>query len=463
MIRVRHHRIDQLRRELTGRVLLPGDAGYERAVQIDNGRIQAAPALVVLPFDASDIRSAMRFAQDNELELRVLGGGHSAGGYCLAPEGMVLDMTAYNNIWLRPEDRTLRVQAGVRWGSVYELMEGGATGLVPVGAGCPSVGVVAFVLGGGYSFVSRSYGLGLDNLISMELVTADGQVRRIGLDSATEEDRSLFWACRGSGGGNFGIVTEMLLRTHRPASSTLLAGYMTFPLDAAKNVISLYNEWVETVPDELSVYGFIGMRNGVRTCMLTAVYNGDATTGMHLLEPLLALDPSEVDLHSFTLPEWEKYNQAVTAVKRRNAYVRSGFLPPKGLNARVIELMVDSIREAPSSESFVVWLHAGGKIPDFSDEETAFPHRGAGFLWQLKSIWDRPGDGDKNIGWAVDLGNALAPYFIGAYVNYIDPFQVDWQKMYYKDNYHRLLEIKTRVDPHNLFRFEQSIGSAYQP
>jgi hypothetical protein len=243
----------------------------------------------------------------------------------------------------------------------------------------------------------------------------------------------------------------------------MLAGYLTFPLDAAPDVISLYNEWVETVPDQLCVYGYLGTRNGVRTCMLTPVYNGDSDTGMKLLEPILALDPSEVDLHTFTLPEWENYNQMITDVRRRNAYVRSGFLAPKALTGGVVERMVGFLDEAPSRESFVVWLHAGGKISEMGSETTAFPHRGARFLWQLKCIWDRKGDAERNIEWATRFGDALSPYFDGAYVNYIDPFQVDWQRMYYKDNYARLLEIKTEVDPNNFFRFEQSIGSAYQP
>jgi FAD/FMN-containing dehydrogenase len=463
MITLQKNHIDGLQKELAGRVMLPGDADYERAIQIDNGRIRGAPALVVMPFGARDIALALRFAQDQELEFGVLGGGHGAAGYCLPRGGMVLDMSAHGNLWLHPEDRTLRVQAGARWGAVYRSMEAGSSGLIPVGGGCLSVGVVGFVLGGGYSFVSRSYGLGIDNLISMELVTADGRVRRIGTESTSEEDKRLFWACRGGGGGNYGVVTEMLLRSHRPAGPTMLAGYLTFPLEAAPEVIGLYNEWVETVPDELCVYGYLGTRNGVRTCMLTPVYNGDTETGMKLLEPLLALAPAGVDLHTLTLPEWEDYNQMVTTVRRRNAYVRSGFLPPRALTPGLVRLMVDFLDEAPSSESFVVWLHAGGRIGEIGADATAFPHRGARFLWQLKSVWDEQSDAENNIDWALDFGKALSPHFDGAYVNYIDPQQADWQRMYYKDNYDRLLAIKSEVDPNNFFRFDQSIGSAYQP
>jgi len=200
-VHVSQSALDRLKQELSGYVLLPGTPEYAMAVQIDNGRVQQQPTVIVQASGEKDVVTTLRFAQQQGLKLTVLGGGHSATGYCLNTGGVVLDMSLMKAMSLDAKQRTLRVQMGALWSDVYAYMMNSGTGLIPVGGGCLTVGVPGFVQGGGFSFASRSYGISADNLLSLKIVTADGALRHISGASKSKEEIDLFWALRGGGGG----------------------------------------------------------------------------------------------------------------------------------------------------------------------------------------------------------------------------------------------------------------------
>lgn len=469
--------INALSRHLSGYLIQPGDAAYEDQLHIDNGRIQFRPRLIIFPAVVEDVKLALKFAVTHNLPFSVKGGGHSAAGYCMNQGGVVIAMKNLNKMVFDPIKETATIGMGVIWYDVYKFLQDNkenTKGLIPVGGGCPTVAPPGFMLGGGYSFVSRSYGMSIDNLISLKIVTPDGELRHIGEHSTSSDDIDLFWACRGGGGGNFGIVTEMEIRVREPKTKQMLVGQIRYHLDQAEDVLGYYNEWVEQIPNEMAVYGFMGNQKdlidkvtNVKVLGLTPVFNGAYEEGIDLIQGLLKLKPINADLFSMTLPDWEFYNGYTTRVAGRSSYIRSTILPKGGMNNAVAKVVRKYIGNAPSPDSFAVWTLTGGAITDVAADATAYVHRDCRFVPEIKSIWDldKPGDANKNVEWAYDFFEefATAGNATGAYVNYIDPLQHNWADMYYGKNYKRLVAIKERVDPNNYFNFQQSVGSPFNP
>ncbi len=459
-----------LQRHLSGMVLLPGNSAYQAAVEIDNGRVQLRPRFIVQANSTEDVALTLKYAQDHGLRLTTKGGGHSAAGYSLNSGGIVLDLSLMTRIQLDVASRTVKVQMGARWHDVYVYLINSGTGLIPIGGGCPTVGIPGFMQGGGYSFVSRSYGLSVDNLIAITLVTVDGKVHRLTADAADAFDRELFWACRGGGGGNWGVAIEMEILAHYPNTEKMLTGQIRYATNRAQEVLSFYNEWVETLPNEMAIYGIWGQSpdpsnpsTTIQTFGFTTIYNGDFAEGAKLLQPLLELCPLTVSFNQITLPEFELINGATTLVGNRSAYIRSGMMPPHAFKPEAIEVFERFMASTPSQDSFIVWTHAGGHIEAFPSDSTGFAHRAARFVPEVKSIWTNPQDARANIEWAHAFFEALEPFFTGAYVNYIDPLLGDWTKKYYLDHYPRLLKIKRQCDPNNFLAFQQGIGSEFEP
>lgn len=462
-----------LARQITGRVSDPWDVEYKEAVQIDNGRIVHEPRIVVVPESVEDVQKTIAFCGKRGLRLTTKGGGHSAAGYCLNTGGVVLDLRRLDSIVFDESTGRLRVGLGCRWRAVYDFLMGGRTGFVPVGGGCLTVGLGGFLLGGGYSFLSRSYGLGCDNMLGVRMVTAEGQVVDAHRGAKTAPLRDLFWACCGGGGGNFGVGVEVELQAHRPKTEMMM-GEITFPFYQVTDVLEFYNEWVEKLPDSMAVYGRIANVPDPRegglpklSLLLTPVYNGPFVDGVALLHELIRLEPLRVDLYKMTIPEWEEYIGARTAVAGRSAYIRSLVVPPHGLNTDVARVLKKFMAVSPSAETFIVWTHAGGAISSLNNDSTAFVHRGARFIPEVKAIWDptRPQEMRRNVEWAYEFFEELAQASgaTGAYLNYIDPLLSDWSRKYHGENYDHLLKVKKKWDPDNFFQFQQSIGSKFKP
>lgn len=466
--------INELIKELSGYVLQPGDSGYDDAIKIDNGRIQLHPILIIRPTVVEDVTVSYKFAVKHNLPFTIKGGGHSAAGYCLNNGGVVIDMKHLNKVTFDTKTNRLTAQMGVIWYDLYKYMQQTGTGLIPIGGGCPTVAPPGFMQGGGYSFVSRSYGMSIDSLISVQILTPDGNMRRIGVNSSDKEDQDIFWAIRGGGGGNFGIIVEMEMLMHKPYSDQMLVGQIRYPLEQAEEVLGYYNEWVEKIPNAMAAYGYVGNQPDpldssklVKVIGLTPVFNGECGEGIELLKDLLKMKPLNIDLKNMTLPDFEFFNGYTTLVKNRSAYIRSLVLPKGGMNSGVANVITDYMKMAPSPASFAVWTLGGGAMESKAPGDTAYYHRHARFIPEVKSIWDfdKPGDAYSNVQWAYEFFEAMgeAGGATGAYVNYIDPLLNDWGEKYYGDNYARLKSIKTQIDPDNVFTFQQSVGSPFNP
>lgn len=468
----RHHRaVDELAGRLSGAVCEPGSPDYLRAVAIDNGRTRTLPAYVVLARSPADVALTIRFAKELELPMTVRGGGHSAAGYCLNRGGVVLDLSLMKDITLERATDRLRVQMGAIWSDVYSFVTAEAAPLIPIGGGCLTVGLPGFLQGGGYSFVSRSYGLGSDNVTEIKLVDAAGRLRTLTADAPDPADRELFWACRGGGGGNFGVAVEMTLQLHRPNAATVMGGELFYPLERSQEVISAYDEWARDLPDTMAAYGYAGFQTDpaeptrqIPTFRITPVFNGGYAEGAELIQPMLRLDPYLVNLYSMPLPAWESTIGRSTLVGDRQAYIRSGMIGEAGWTREMIDALVHYIMATPSPDSFVVWTHGRGKVADpDGDNHGPYPHRDSRYVFELKGIWDDPAAMRTNVEWAFDFGEAFSDDFEGAYVNYIDPLQKDWADAYYGPNLARLRAVKADADPEGFFRFQQAVDSDFEP
>ena len=208
-------------------------------------------------------------------------------------------------------------------------------------------------------------------MLSIDLVTANGVHHHLREDAEAAEDRDLFWACRGGGGGNFGVAVAVELRVHQPRTATMLIGEISYPLDAAHEVIGTYNEWVETLPNELAVYGYLGHQadpadpgRQLRTFRITPVFNGAYADGLELLRPMLRYSPVTADLYDMALPAWETTNGKSTLVGHRQAYIRSGVMAPRGMTPNIVDIYQRFMNDAPSPDSFVVWTHGGGRVSE---------------------------------------------------------------------------------------------------
>jgi FAD/FMN-containing dehydrogenase len=460
-----------LARAMTGSVAIGGQQGYADTVSIDNGRVTLQPYLVAFPTSVKDVSTVIKYCRSNDIRMTTKSGGHSAAGYSLNNDGIVLNLTNMNTLNPVGSDR-LSVGFGTRWIDLYNYIESRMRGLLAIGGGCGKVGVGGFLLGGGFSFASRSYGLASDNIKSMEFVSADGTIHHLNDKLTAKEDKDLFWALRGGGGGNFGVVTQAELQLHKTPTESMTGGQVTFPFYRIQEVLAFYNKWAPTLPDKMAVYGmlryFPDPRRGGAPLLcvrFTPVYNGHVAEATALLQPLIDLNPISVDLYSMTLPQWENFVGAGTLVDGRPAYIRSAIMPAHSLTSDVAEICMKYMCTAPSTDSYVVWTHMGGKIRENEDVPTAFAHRDGEFAFEVKSIWNPSPmtNARTNIEWAVNFFDELEKHSQGAYLNYIDPLLVDWQQKYYRTNWDKLVKVKKHWDPKGQFDFQQGIGSDFNP
>lgn len=459
-----------LSKQIEGAVLDNGDEGYFSTINIDNSRISLEPELVVRPQHTLDVSNVLKYCNGkNCIPLTVKSGGHSATGYCLNAEGIVLDLARLSHIRYSTNRSHLIVGAGARWIDVYRFLHEHQDKRIVVGGGCPGVGVAGFLLGGGFSFLSRSFGLGSDNVDGIEVVTTAGNVHVIGRKSRGAE-KDLFWAMQGGGGGNFAVATEFRLRL-REVHHPLMVGQIVFPFYRIEEILEFYDNWIadKSIPDGLAVYGmmrtFPDPRNDgkpILTLQFTPIFNGPYQQGINAVKKLLALRPITSEFHAMTLPEWENFIGSATKVAGNSAYIRSVVMEKKRM-AGASQVFKKYMVRRPSPNSFIVWTHTGGQIS--RRRGGAYPWRRARTVVEVKSLWDdnRPQDTRKNVEWAHKYFEELGHHGVGAYVNYIDPLLPNWQKRYYGRSYDRLCKVKKYWDPNGFFDFQQSIGSKFRP
>jgi len=448
-----------LKAVIRGRVLTSEDAEYYERLRIDNALYKKYPAVIVLPIDEWDVSHTLLIARTQNVYLTVKGGGHSAAGYCLNSGGIVLDMAWMNATSVDTNRLTIYVQGGVQWRNLYKVMNTSYPDIRVVGGTCDGVGVGGFMLGGGISSLSRSYGLGCDNIINMTVVTASGLIVTVGNHSTFQPHKDLFWAMCGGGGGNFGVVTSMHIQAYAAPQPQILFTQICWDYRNTTAVLPWYNTWESTIPNAMTVYGWWRFIFGRKTFCLNTWYNGAQADGLAILQPAINFDPAPFRVYS----EWRDYYDyelfygSSTAVAESNAIIKSGTFPAGAFTESVAQVFADAIETAPSDKSLIVFLHLGGKMAEKANNATAYHQRTAHMAYQVKSIYNATDSPTPHTQWAQTLHSGLASSLIGAYLNYIDPFLPNWQTMYYGSNYARLQQVKSVWDPCNFFRFNQSI------
>ncbi len=452
--------LEGLQRSLKGDVLTEDSEGYGEARSIWNGMIDRKPALIARCRSAEDVAHAVRFASENDLLLSVRGGGHNIAGSALCDGGLTIDLSAMNAVQVDPERRTAIVGPGATLGDFDAAAQkhGLAT---PLGVNS-TTGVAGLTLGGGFGWLSRKHGLTIDNLLSAEIVTADGNRVR----ASESENPDLFWAIRG-GGGNFGVVTSFEFKLH-PVGPQVLSGLVIHPLAAARDLLRFYRDTVLDTPEEF-VCWFV-MRKappapfvpedwiGKEIIALAMFYNGPMEEGEKIAAPLRSFGESVVDVvgpHEYTA--WQQALDPLLTPGERNYWKTRYF---ERIDDGLIDVLVDFAGRLPDPQSEIAFAQLGGAIARVPLDATAYVDREPDFLINLHTRWSDPAKDAECVAWARALFDATAPFgTAGGYVNFLTQEEADRIPSVYGSNYERLVELKDRYDPGNLFRTNMNIRS----
>jgi FAD/FMN-containing dehydrogenase len=437
----------------SGQILEPGDTGYDEVRQVHNGLIDKRPALIARCQNTADIADAVTFGRDAGLEISVRGGGHNVAGRAVTDGGLMIDVQAMKGIHVDARHRTVRTQAGLTWGEYNRGTH--AYGLATTGGVISTTGVAGLTLGGGLGWLMGKYGLSIDNLRSAEIVTADGQIRT----ASDGDDPDLLWALRG-GGGNFGVVSSFEFEAH--PLSTVYGGVIAFDLSDTAKVFDFFREFTADSPDELVTFcGLVHAPDGsgLKIAALLICHCGPLADGEKAAEQLRRAATPLVDLLGpMPYPVLNTLLDAGFPKGARN-YWKSAFF--KDLSPETVGTLVDCFRRAPSTMSGMIVEHFHGLVTRIDPTATAFPHREPGYNLALAAQWIEGADDDANIAWARDTFAALSPHMAdAAYVNYLGDDDVDRVRAAYGPNWERLVALKRRYDPDNLFRLNQNITPA---
>lgn len=457
-------KIEAFKFSLRGDVLSPNDKGYEDARKVWNGMIDKKPAIIARCKGTADVISAVNFARDNHLHFSVRGGGHNVAGTAVCNEGLVIDLSPMRSVRVDSKSRTAHVEGGATWGGVYRETQ--AFGLAISGGVVSTTGVAGLTLGGGYGWLRRKYGLTCDDLLSVDIVTAEGELRR----ASNTENTDLFWGLRG-GGGNFGVVTSFEFRLH-PIESQLLYVVAVYAAEKATRVFRAWRDYVITTPCEVtsdaslwvvpSIPELPAEIHGRKVVLVEAVYGGTVEAGKQVLQPLRELDEVVLDLSrpvKYTVLNSEL--DAFVPPGVLQYYWKSLYL--HDLSDEAIETIVGWGAQCPSSRTLMPIRHLGGAISRVGSKETAFVERSAQFLLSIDSIWENPRNSEENIAWTRNLWQDMHRFSSGgAYLNFPGLVEEgdDLLKRAYGSNYERLQSIKAKYDPNNLFQGSLNIRPA---
>ena len=445
---VSESRIEQFRIACRGVIIRPTDGDYDSARRIWNASIDKYPGLIVRCSGLADVMAAVGFAREHRLLVAIRGGGHNVGGRALCDGGLVIDLSRMKGIHVDPREGRVRAQAGVLLGELDR--ETHVYGLaVPTGV-VSKTGIAGLTLGGGVGWLARKYGLTCDNVISFEIVTADGHVLQVNAD----EHPDLFWALRG-GGGNFGVVTSFEYRLH--PVSMVLGGLILHPRERAVALLKFYRAFTQTAPDELAAYAaLLHTPDGAAVAAVAACYCGDLSEGARVLEPLRGFGEPLLDaIQPMPFPQMQTQLDAAVPDGNQN-YWKSAFL--RELSDDAIETLVRHANEATSPLTAILVEQYGGAASRIGAHETAFAQRHAQYDLGILTQWARPDEAERHINWTRTFAEAMAPFRSGAYLlNFLGEEGDDTIKAAFGSNYERLVEVKTKYDPANFFRVNQNI------
>lgn len=456
---------------LTGHVVRPGDPEYDEARQDYNIRFDVHPRAVVFCNDARDVRNAVRWATFHDVPVRPRCGRHSYEGWSLVQDGIVVDVSRMHTVTVDHASGTARVEAGTQLLPLYQALWN--DGKVTIAGGsCPTVGISGLVLGGGFGLLGRWLGVTCDALQSVEMVTARGESVR----ADEHENADLFWACRGGGGGNFGIATAFTFRV-TPIDGVSIYN-MVWDWKDLRPVLQAWQKWAPHVDDRLTSILKLTARSSGSISSIGQFVGGEPEL-RRLLQPLMAAAlPQSLEIktvpyieavehfagvkpgHERWAAHWGAHIPA-TEVPGGNPFKNTSAYAYDPFGADAVERIIQALADAPNDKGLVQLDAYGGAVARVPGDATAFGHR-AGVLWnmQFQAYWTDPSEQDANIAWVEDFRRSLLPFTRGAYVNYIDRGIADWPQQYYGRNFAGLTEVKRRWDPGNVFRYPQSIPPA---
>jgi hypothetical protein len=456
---IRRHELERLRARFRGALLLPGEEGYDEARRVWNGAIDRRPALIARCAGADDVVEALRFARDRDLLISVRGGGHSVAGHAVCDGGVMIDLSLMKAIRVDPAARTARAAGGVLWSELDRATQG--AGLATTGGVISHTGIAGLTLGGGLGHLMRKHGLTVDSLLSVDLVTADGE--RLHVDEANEPD--LFWGLRG-GGGNFGIATAFEYRLH-PVGPIVLGGPVVWPLSDAPEVLRFLDEFAATAPDELGItlatrlappMPFLPTdQYGKPVVLLLLVWSGDPGEGRKAIAPLLEVGTLIAEV---VRPVPYLAIQSMLdggAPHGMHYYWKSHRVP--ALSPEVIEVLVGLVEGITSPFSQINGWAVGGAVNRADPASSAFGEREPGFHLNAVAAWPPPNpEADRHIAWVREGWEALRPYGEGVYVNFLSDEGEAGLDAAFGDRLGRLRALKDRWDPTNVFRLNANIA-----
>lgn len=452
--------VNGLSARLRGDLIEPGDARYDDARKVYNGMIDRRPRLIAKCADVADVISCVNFARENEVRLAIRCGGHSAGGLGVVDDGLVIDLSGMKGVRVDPKARTVRVEGGCTWGDVDHVTH--AFGMATPSGIISTTGVAGLTLGGGLGHLTRKCGLTIDNLIEADLVLADGSV----VTASADENTDLYWAIRG-GGGNFGVVTSFVFRLH--PIEFVYAGPVLWELEKATEVMRFYREFIVNAPDDVSgFFAFLVVPPAppfpehlhLKTmCGIVCCYTGPLDKGEEALRPLTSFGPPAF---AFTGPMPHPVLQSLfdpLFVPGMQWYWKADFV--NELSDEAIREHVRHGSQTPTMHSTMHLYPINGAAHRVGKNDTAWSFRESNWAAVIVGVDPNPANNDKITAWAKDYWEVLHPYSAGgAYVNFMMDEGEDRIRATYQDNYDRLVKIKTKYDPANLFRVNQNIRPA---
>lgn len=457
MVALKEAAVQEFGSRLHGELIQPGDEGYDDARTVYNAMIDRRPGFIVRCAGVADVISAVNLARENDLTVAVRGGGHNVTGFGTCDEGLVIDLSRMRGIRVDPVKRTARVEGGCTWGDVDHATH--AFGLATPSGIISTTGVAGLTLGGGFGHLTRRYGLSCDNLLSADVVTADGRF----LIASAEENADLFWGLRG-GGGNFGVVTSFEFQLH--PVSTVLGGPVFYPIEKSEDALRLYRDYMAQAPADMSA--FFGFHlappapfipehlHTVPVSVIVACYTGPLEQGEEVVKPLREFGPPLVDLLApLPYPALNKLFDDLLPPGLQH-YWKADFI--NELSDDAIAAHVEYGPRVPTVPSGMHIYPLTGAVQRVGKDETAFSYRDVQFVHNMIAVDPDPAPMPEYIAWVRDYWEALHPYSAGGtYVNFLMDEGEDRIKATYRDNYERLVALKNKYDPTNLFHLNQNI------
>jgi len=451
--------IADLARHFRGELIRRDDPQYDRARRVWNGAIDRYPALVARCTGVADVLAAVRFARERERMVAVRGGGHNVAGAAVCDDGIVIDLSPMKGMWVDPHSRTAKAQPGLLWGEFDHETQ--PYGLATPGGIVTHTGIAGLTLGGGLGWLMRRYGLTCDNLLSADVVTADGELVR----ASAEENADLFWGLRG-GGGNFGIVTSFEYRLH-PVGPTVLAGVILHPAARAGEVLDFYRHFIESAPDELMTMVVLRMAppapflpasiHGQPVVIIAVCHAGPVEAGERAVTPLRRFGKPLADLIQPTPYASHQAMLDASVPHGLGYYWKSEYLPP--LDDALITTLTEHAWRVATPASYTALFHMGGAVGREDPDGSAFEDRRATHAMTIDGVWSEPAASEACIAWAREFWEAVRPHSTGrVYVNFLGEEGQDRVRTAYgAAKYERLRALKRRYDPTNFFRMNQNI------